>query len=260
MWDPDAYLHFAAERSRPLADLLARVPLHRPRRVVDLGCGPGHLTAALAGRWPDARVSGVDVDPAMVARARADHPCLPFTQGDVRDWQPPADIDLIVCHAVLQWVPRHEPLLCRWAAALPPGSWLAVQVPGHTDSPAHRAVRAVAGEPRWRDRLAGAAARRPVPAPAAYAALLHDAGAHVDAWETTYVHLLPAPGGTPHPVLSWLEGTGLRPVRAALPEADWAAFRAGLQRRLARAYPARDGVVYYPFRRVFLAARAGAAV
>ncbi|GGJ86107.1 trans-aconitate 2-methyltransferase [Pilimelia anulata] len=260
MWDPTLYLQFADQRSRPFAELLARLPLTDPRRIVDLGAGPGHLTAELARRWPGAAVSGVDADPAMVARARADHPGLAFDPGDVRTWEPPADLDLLVCHAVLQWVPGHEELLARWARTLPAGCWLAVQVPGSHDAPAHVAVRAVAALPRWRERLAAVAVRRPVADPLAYARLLHAAGAAADAWETTYVHVLPAPADAPHPVLTWLEGTGLRPVRAALTDdADWAAYRAALGERLAAAYPVEGGVVHYPFRRVFIAARVGGA-
>ncbi|GGK25655.1 trans-aconitate 2-methyltransferase [Pilimelia terevasa] len=260
MWDPTAYLRFADHRSRPFAELLARVLLDDPRRIVDLGCGPGHLTAQLAARWPRADVSGVDADPAMVARATADHPRLRFTAGDAREWTPPADLDLLVCHAVLQWVPGHPALLARWAGELPARSWVAVQVPGNNDTAAHRIVREVAGSPPWRSRLAAVAVPRPVPDPVDYAALLHGTGAAADVWETTYVHLLPAPAGEAHPVLRWLEGTGLRPVRAALPgDADWQRYREAVQERLARAYPVRDGVVYYPFRRIFVAAQVRAA-
>ena len=58
-WDPAQYLRFADERGRPFADLLARVGRRpAPARVVDLGCGPGNLTATLAGRWPAAHVRG----------------------------------------------------------------------------------------------------------------------------------------------------------------------------------------------------------
>ncbi|MEV1145512.1 trans-aconitate 2-methyltransferase, partial [Micromonospora sp. NPDC049799] len=46
MWDPVTYLRYGDERSRPFHDLVARVPADRPRAVVDLGCGPGTLTAA----------------------------------------------------------------------------------------------------------------------------------------------------------------------------------------------------------------------
>ncbi|SCF35054.1 hypothetical protein GA0070215_11987 [Micromonospora marina] len=71
------------------------------------------------------------------------------------------------------------------------------------------------------------------------------------------MHLLPATGAD-HPVLAWTEGTALRPVRAALDAAGWAAFRAELGVRPAQAYPARQGQVYFPFRRIFTVARTGA--
>src|SRR4051794_41972606 len=69
-WDPDRYLLYADERGRPFLDLLARVGAEVPRRVVDLGCGPGNLTALLAKRWSTADVLGVDSSPEMVERAR----------------------------------------------------------------------------------------------------------------------------------------------------------------------------------------------
>ena len=54
-WDPDTYLSFETQRTRPAAELLARIADEHPARVVDLGCGPGNSTALLAGRWPRAR-------------------------------------------------------------------------------------------------------------------------------------------------------------------------------------------------------------
>ncbi len=54
VWNPQQYNKYAAERGRPFADLLAQVhPTERDGlRVVDLGCGPGNLTATLVDRWP----------------------------------------------------------------------------------------------------------------------------------------------------------------------------------------------------------------
>ena len=54
MWNPDVYLAFADHRGRPFFDLLSRIGAEPPRRVVDLGCGPGNLTVTLKQRWPDA--------------------------------------------------------------------------------------------------------------------------------------------------------------------------------------------------------------
>ncbi|GAB7037519.1 MULTISPECIES: trans-aconitate 2-methyltransferase [Catenuloplanes] len=255
MWDPDVYQRYGDERSRPFFDLLGRVPTAAPRRVVDLGCGPGDLTAALARRWPAARVEGIDSSPEMIARATAANAPVDFAVGDVRTWEPAPDVDVLISNAVLQWVPGHEELLPRWARGVAPGAVIALQVPGNVDAPSHRALRALADEPRWRGALAGAGLIRRVPSAVDYARILGPAGCTVDAWATTYLHLLPAPPGDDHPVLRWMDGTALRPVKAALPDADYPEFRATLGERLADAYPVENGLVFFPFHRNFVVAR-----
>src|SRR5258705_12733788 len=70
MWDAALYLRFGGERARPFFDLLARVGAELPGYVVDMGCGPGNLTALLAERWPAATVCGVDSSPEMIEAAR----------------------------------------------------------------------------------------------------------------------------------------------------------------------------------------------
>ncbi|GAA4613796.1 trans-aconitate 2-methyltransferase [Saccharopolyspora hordei] len=248
MWDPQAYLAFSDYRDRPAHDLLARVGAERARRVVDLGCGAGNLTSLLTDRWPEAEVEATDSSPEMVEAARARG--VPARVEDVRDWTPLPDTDVVLCNAVLQWVPEHVDLLRRWLPELPAGAWFAFQVPGNFDSPSHVAVRRLLAEPRWRDH--GIVLRTdPVLDPVGYADVLADLGVAVDAWETTYVHALRGPD----PVLEWVTGTALRPVRAALDDAEWAEFRAELAPRLAEAYPQRpDGVTWFPFRRLFVVA------
>ncbi|HEU5110719.1 MAG TPA: methyltransferase domain-containing protein, partial [Micromonosporaceae bacterium] len=135
MWDPATYLRFDDERSRPFADLVARIGARRPRAVVDLGCGPGTLTATLADRWPDAAVRGIDSSPEMIERASALGAPVEFAVADLRDWRPGPDTDVVVTNAVLQWVPEHPRLLPGWLAALPSGAWFALQVPGNFGAP-----------------------------------------------------------------------------------------------------------------------------
>ncbi|MBV9093904.1 MAG: methyltransferase domain-containing protein, partial [Streptosporangiaceae bacterium] len=128
MWDASLYLRFGGERARPFLDLLARVGAELPAFVVDMGCGPGNLTALLAERWPAAAVCGVDSSPQMIEAASA--PGLSFVLDDIRHWEPQGVPDVIVCNAVLQWVPGHRELLLRWASWLQGDGWLAFQVPG----------------------------------------------------------------------------------------------------------------------------------
>ena len=192
----------------------------------------------------------------MIEKAAGLGAPVEFRVGDVRGWTPGADVDVLVTNAVLQWVPGHQELLTRWARELPAGAWIAMQVPGNFDAPSHRALREVARSGPFADAVGDVVREAPVEDAAGYATLLTAAGAAVDAWETTYVHLLPS-SGDEHPVLRWMEGTALRPVKAALDETAWPAFRAALAERLTAAYPARDGLVAFEFRRVFVVARTG---
>ncbi|WIM94772.1 trans-aconitate 2-methyltransferase [Actinoplanes oblitus] len=250
MWDPAVYRRFGSERSRPFFDLVARIDATAPRAVVDLGCGPGELTRTLAERWPQAQVTGIDSAPEMIEKAAAGAGPVAFHLGDIATWQPGPDTDVLVTNAALQWVPGHQEMLSRWATGLPSGAWLAMQVPGNFDAPSHRLLRATAA----RYGAAHVLREAPVDHPVDYAARLTEAGATVDAWETTYLHLLPTDGAD-HPVLRWIEGTALRPVRAALDDDTWTAFRADLAGRIAEAYPARGHLVAFPFRRIFVVAR-----
>lgn len=255
MWDPTTYQRYGDERSRPFFELVARIGAESPARVVDLGCGPGPLTVELTRRWPAAEVTGLDSSAEMIASAQALGSTVGFAVADVRDWHADPDLDVVLANAVLQWVPGHDELLRRWAGELKPGAWLAFQVPGNFDAPSHRAIREVAGRPAWRARLDGVLrGTESVLEPTEYATLLVEAGCAVDAWETTYLHQLPVTGPD-HPVLSWVEGTALRPVKAHLDEAAWVEFRSELGQRLAEVYPIHNGQTYFPFRRIFVVAQ-----
>ena len=250
-WDPELYRTFDDHRSRPFLDLVARIGAPDPAlgRVVDAGCGPGHLTALLARRWPEGTVEAFDSSPEMVDAARAAG--VDAARVDVRDWTPPRDTGVLVTNAVLQWVPEHAEVLRRWMASLAPGAWLAMQVPGNFDAPSHVLTREVAAQPQWRDRilLRGTGT---VLDPLGYADLLSAGGAEVDAWETTYLQRLDGED----PVLRWIAGTALRPVRDALDDDAYAAFLGELAPRLRAAYPPNaDGTTWFPFRRVFAVAR-----
>jgi len=255
MWDAGQYLRFGGERARPFFDLVAQVGATSPRYVADVGCGPGNLTAALAGRWPEATVVGVDNSPEMIEAAKAtvapSAPNLSFELGDVWDWRPERPLDVLVCNAVLQWVPGHDELLLRWADLLAPGGWLAFQLPGNFDQPSHAIVKELAETPRWRGLLAGARLNRQAGDPADYVALLARTGFAVDAWETSYLHILPGE----NPVLEWTKGTTLRPVLATLDAEQGAAFVREYGERVAAAYPPHPFGTIFPFRRVFAVVR-----
>jgi trans-aconitate 2-methyltransferase len=255
-WDPEQYLQYADERGRPFFDLLARVDADDPRLVVDLGCGPGNLTRTLVDRWPGAHVLGIDSSVDMVSRANAVAVPgrLDFVCADLRDWTPTDRPDVIVSNATLQWVPDHSDEVARWTGLLAPAGWLAFQVPGNFDEPSHTILHELADDARWRSRLSGdVLAWASVRQPPEYLTLLADLGLRVDAWETTYLHVLPGDDA----VLEWLKGTGARPVLEALDEPARAEFLAEYGARLRSAYPKQHFGTVRPFRRIFVVAQRG---
>lgn len=255
IWDPAKYVQFGNYRDRPFFDLTGRIHAPAPRRVVDLGCGPGTLTASLALRWPGAEVVGVDSSAEMVAAARAmaDPPAnLSFEHADIATWMPSPGTDVVVSNAALQWVPGHQDLMRHWLAALEAGAWLAVQVPGNFSSPSHVLMRQLADSPRWLPKLAGVLRHDDaVWEPGKYQQLLLHAGCETDVWESTFYQLIAGE----RPVLEWVRGTALRPVLAALDTADGTAFEEEYARTLDAAYPPGPDGTIFPFRRMFMVGR-----
>jgi len=251
-WDARTYGQYTGERSRPFHDLLARIDATDPRIVVDLGCGSGSGLSTMSRRWPRAQLIGVDSSADMLDAARSELGALAsvrLIQAEARTWSPEKPIDVLVSNALLQWIPEHPDLLSEIASWLAPQGWFAMQVPGNFEAPSHVLLRQIAGSPQWRERLDGIQ-RGPgsVLDAAGYSRILADAGLVVDAWETTYLHVLTGPD----PVLRWTSGTALRPVLAVLSEADAAKFSGQYAELLRAAYPAdHAGRVLFPFRRIF---------
>ena len=155
-------------------------------------------------------------------------------------------------NAALHWVPGHGDLLARWAGALAPGGWLALQVPGNQSAPTHALLAELVTGPRWADRLSPGDDTVLDPAailgPAGYLEVLSGAGLAADVWETTYLHVLTGED----PVLRWVSGTVLRPVLELLDDEAVADLTAEYAAALRAAYPRRgDGTTVLPFRRVF---------
>jgi trans-aconitate 2-methyltransferase len=251
-WHPERYLAFDDYRTRPAADLLARVPLRTPERVVDLGCGPGNSTALLALRWPQADVLGIDSAAAMLAKAREGAIGARWLEADIASWAPEVPVDLLFSNAALQWLPDHQTLLPRLLGHLRPGGVLAIQMPRNFQAASHVTLRELAAEQPWAARLAGVLRAEPVASPAAYHDLLAPLTAALEIWQTEYLQVLEGED----PVLRWTESTALRPVLEALDERAAAAFKQAYTARLREAYPRRpDGTTLFPFLRLFIVAQ-----
>jgi trans-aconitate 2-methyltransferase len=256
-WDPDQYRRFADERAQPFHDLLDRLGAVRGGRAVDLGCGPGELTALAAERLGVAEMVGVDNAPSMLASASA-HASerVRFEFGDIATWTSSADHHLVLAAASLQWVPDHPTVLERWTRALAPGGRLAVQVPANAHAPTHVvAARLAAMEPY----LSAFGADGPPPDPVAehvlapddYARVLDALGfVDIDVRLQVYPHVLPS---SRHAV-EWVRGTTLTRFQSVLPADVFEAFLVEYERALLEVM-GDDEPCFFPFNRILFTAR-----
>lgn len=251
-WNAELYLRFADERTRPCRDLAARVAVESPRRVVDLGCGPGNSTQVVAERWPGAEILGVDNSAAMIESARNTYSQWQFQLGDIAKWEATGDLpDIVFSNAALQWVPDHAELYPRLLGQVASGGALAVQVPANLHAPAHQLMRDLAASAKWRNRFPAAGVREwHVHEPGFYFDALAPHAAKIDLWTTEYIQIMPSAEA----IVDWYRGTGLRPFLDALDsDAQRAEFAADYLAAIRPAYPPQpNGQVLFPFRRLFV--------
>jgi trans-aconitate 2-methyltransferase len=257
-WDPVQYLKFADERLRPGFDLLGRIGELAPGPITELGCGTGVHTHAIAARWPDRAITGVDLSAEMLAQAsRGDSP-IRWECGDIATWQAAEKQALIFSSATLQWVDDHARLMPRLMRHLVAGGVLAIQMPRNFQAPSHVLMREVAAAGPWAARLAPVLRHGPVASPETYYDLLAPlSSGGIDFWETEYLHILAGAEAGESPVLAWTRGTALRPLLEPLTAPEQRDFAARYDAALKAAYPRHpDGKTLLPFRRLFMIARA----
>jgi len=118
-WDPNLYLRFEKERTQPAKDLISRIELENPERIIDIGCGPGNSTAQLFARWPHAGILGIDSSEEMIQKAGVTYPDMKWAVHDItEDLSGFGVFDLVFSNAVIQWVSDQHLLLTRLFAIL----------------------------------------------------------------------------------------------------------------------------------------------
>jgi SAM-dependent methyltransferase len=118
-WDAALYesgFQFVWKHGAGVVSLLEPKP---GERILDLGCGTGHLTAEIAATG--ASMLGIDASPAMIAQARQNFPKLSFQLVDAAEFRSESLFDAVFSNAALHWMPDPDRVAAAVAGVLKPG-------------------------------------------------------------------------------------------------------------------------------------------
>lgn len=251
-WNSEQYLKFGNERTQPSVDLVNRINIDSPQRIVDIGCGPGNSTAVLAARFKDAYILGADNSPSMLDTAKKAYPDLDFKLCDASCDLPELGdgFDIVFSNACIQWVPNHHKLLREMMALLRPGGVLAVQIPLQYEQLIFKIIHEVSSREKWSSRLAVARTFYNLKQ-TEYFDLLAEISSDFSMWETIYYHRLKSHDD----IIEWYRGTGLRPYLDLLAKEEQREFESDILAEVIRQYPVqKNGEVIFRFPRLFFIA------
>lgn len=248
-WNAGKYLAFKNERTQPSIDLVHRISLQSPERIIDIGCGPGNSTEQLKIRYPNARVTGADNSESMINAARENHPDIEFVLLDASEelCRLAEKYDIVFSNACIQWIPDHPKLLREMSSILNDGGILAVQLPMIYDEPIHRILLETAEAEKWRGKLGGARHFYTL-SPEEYYDILADISPDFSMWQTTYFHRMKSH----RDIIEWYKSTGMRPYLEALQPGEAEEFEEEIFRRVTREYKVQaKGEIIFRFPRLF---------
>lgn len=160
-WNPEDYAAHSAAQETWAHEMLPSLALNGSERLLDIGCGDGKITAALARQVPCGTVIGLDRSPAMITFAKSTHPTtlyrnLGFVEGEAAQLGFLHAFDVVFSNAALHWIPDQRPVLAGIARALAPGGRCLLQMGGKGNAADVFAVVAdiIAEEP-WRQYFTG---------------------------------------------------------------------------------------------------------
>lgn len=251
-WNSNQYLMFKNERTQPAIDLVNRITISAPKKVLDIGCGPGNSTEILYKKFPDAYILGVDNSKDMINSAKKNYPSLDFKILNVSTElsKLSGDFDVVFSNACIQWIPNHKNLLKNLLALLNPNGILAVQIPMNYNEPIHKIISEVSTNSRWKKEFDNSRIFYTLEQEE-YFDLLSDISENFCIWSTTYCHRLKSHKD----IMEWYKGTGLRPYLEQLSEEKKISFENDIFKEVTKRYKLqKNGEIIFRFPRFFFIA------
>ncbi len=252
VWNAAQYLKFEGERTQPAIDLINRINIINPAKIIDIGCGPGNSTQVLLKRFPNANIIGIDSSKEMIDRAKKSYPNLSFDICDAgKDLlSMGSDYSIVFSNACIQWIPNHPKLLKEMFSLLSDNAALAVQVPINQAEPLYTIVDEVASDKRWGFEDVELEVNQTLKQ-SEYFDILSELSDDFSIWETTYLHRM----SSHRDLVEWVKGTKLRPYLNALPPELAGEFEGEIVEKVTKTYPIqRNGEIIFRFRRLFFTA------
>lgn len=240
---------------RSMEDLIDRIGLDRPRRIVDLGCGTGRSSRLLAQRYPEATITAVNTNEKCLEQARNQgdfNGRITYVSTPVEEWDTFGRADIVFSSGLFQRFPGHERLFPSLLRLLPPWGVLAVVMPRATDGPHQHPAPVLRGLSWFEalDSLNDAVSMAPA---IRYSRILTPRVQKLDIWETVYHAVLKSHqpvAETPRPAMekTFMESLLDRRESSDLPDQYIEQVR--------NAYPTEEtGVQVQPLRHIFIVAR-----
>jgi trans-aconitate 2-methyltransferase len=252
-WNPNLYLKFGKERIQPSIDLVSRLDGEEPKKIIDIGCGPGNSTQILKNRWPNAEISGADNSPAMIEKAKEDYPNQKWILFDAARDSLNEKFDLVFSNATIQWIPDHNNLIKQFDGLLNEPGVLAVQLPLFFDMPLGKSISEIAKTEKWRNATKGVDDLFTIHNAGYYYDCLSKYFSQVDTWTTDYYHVMESHSS----ILEMIRSTGLKPYLERLAnDNEKQEFEASVLDAIQSNYPLQPNhKVLFPFKRLFFAAK-----
>lgn len=251
-WNSDEYLKFKKERTQPSTDLVNTIKLENPKRIIDIGCGPGNSTRALKNKYPKAEIIGADFSPNMIEKAKKENPDMEFISFDAsKDFEKLEDkFDIVFSNACIQWVPNHKKLLSDMMRILNPNGVLAIQVPVNFEEPIHKIISEIISRTEWAEKT-GNARQFYTLKENEYFDILSDISSDFTMWKTVYMHRMPSYQS----IIEWYKSTGMKEYLARLSDENKIKFEQAVLKEVKTHYAVqKNGEIIFRFPRLFLTA------
>ena len=254
-WNPDLYSKFEKERTLPAKDLISRIEVVYPKRILDVGCGSGNSTHELKKRWPNAEIVGIDNSKAMIEKAKSLYDDTKFILQDAtEDLSSLGKFDIVFSNAAIQRIPDHESLIKSLYDSLEDKGVLAIQLPLVDEVKAQKALYELEHVKKYKQYLDDKNLRFNTKSTEYYydilSSLFNPDSIYI--WSTTYTHAMKSLDD----ILKWYESTTLVPYFNAFPNDEIISnFKNNFYIKLKNVYfPRPNGEVLFNYHRLFLVA------